>query len=44
MKNLETMKKYLKEIAAKEKWDDNEDFNSYDFSGGNFDDTYYEEN
>lgn len=31
----------LKRLAAKEIWSDDEDFNVYEMSGGNFDDAYY---
>jgi hypothetical protein len=35
------MKEYLEKLAAKKAAIDKEDFNPYDYSGGNYDDAYY---
>ena len=38
---MEELKKYLETLAKREIWEDMEDFNPADFSGGNFDDAYF---
>jgi len=38
---VEDLINYLKTVAAKERAQDDEDFNPYDVSGGNFDDAFY---
>lgn len=35
------LKELLEDIAKCETWTDDEDFNPYDFSGGNYDDAYW---
>ena len=35
------LKELLENIAKRETWLDDEDFNPYDFSGGNYDDAYF---
>lgn len=37
----ETLLADLRKQAARETWDESEDFNPMDFSGGNFDDAYW---
>ena len=37
----EVMIEKLKKLAAESCCSDDEDFNAYDYSGGNFDDAYY---
>lgn len=36
----EELIQYLEKLAAKKTWLDNEDFNAYDYSGGNYDDAF----
>ena len=38
---MEKLKLKLQELAKRTCWNDNEDFNAMDYSGGNFDDAYY---
>jgi len=37
----EELKKELEKIARRECWSDDEDFNPFEYSGGNYDDAYY---
>lgn len=37
----EAMKEKLKKLAARDCWIHADDFNAYDYSGGNYDDAYY---
>lgn len=37
----DAMKQKLKKLAERECWIDADDFNPYDYSGGNYDDAYY---
>lgn len=39
--DIEALKAELSALAARGTWTDNEDFNPYDLSGGNFDDAYW---
>jgi hypothetical protein len=38
---MEDLIEKLKKLAERECWRDEEDFNPYEYSGGNFDDAYY---
>lgn len=37
----EKMKALLEKLASRECWSDDDDFNPYDYCGGNYDDAYY---
>ena len=39
--NKEELKVMLIELSKRDCWSDDDDFNPYEFSGGNYDDAYY---